>query len=193
MDTRKFRFSYNDRKDALEYIESCEGKDSRFLIEILKRNLRSNSTVLELGMGPGCDLDLLSETFQTTGSDYSQTFLDIYREKNPSADLLLLDAVSIKTNRKFDCIYSNKVLHHLTRNDLKKSLSKQKELLNENGILFHTFWNGERQKESHGLRFIQYKLDELQDYVSKSFEIIEIDFYKEMNLNDSIFLILLPK
>mgnify|MGYP006309124387 CR=1 FL=1 len=38
-----------------------------------------------------------------------------------------------------NCIYSNKVLYHLTRKELRKSLNRQWNLLNENGILFHSF------------------------------------------------------
>ena len=47
-------------------------------------------------------------------------FVDKYKKENPEADLLKLDAVTLTTNKMFDCIYSNKVLHHLTREDLKK-------------------------------------------------------------------------
>lgn len=49
-------------------------------------------------MGAGKDLDLLSRSYRVIGSDNAQTFLDIYRQKNPHADLLLLVAVSIETD-----------------------------------------------------------------------------------------------
>jgi len=50
-------------------------------ISALTKFLPAGATVLELGMGPGVDFDLLSQHYQVTGSDNSQVFLDRYREK----------------------------------------------------------------------------------------------------------------
>jgi trans-aconitate methyltransferase len=112
-----------------EYIKIADGYDGTELIKILQKYLPENSTVLELGMGPGKDMDILKNSYTVTGSDSSQIFLDKYKERHPDSDLLLLDAVTIHTDRKFDCIYSNKVLHHLTKKDRIKSLQRQKDLL----------------------------------------------------------------
>jgi cyclopropane fatty-acyl-phospholipid synthase-like methyltransferase len=185
-DQRFFDIEQNVR----DYIEAREGMDGKFLIEILKKHLKPKSKVLELGMGDGKDLDILNEIFNATGSDNSKIFLDIYKQKTPTADLLLLDAVTLKTKRKFDCIYSNKVLHHLTLEDLKKSLKKQKVLLKNNGILFHTFWHGGKKEQFQDLNFIHYKIDELKEITAKDFNLIEIDTYKEMVANDSFYIIL---
>lgn len=184
---------YDDEKNAREYIESREDFDGGFLIEFLKKYLKPNSTVLELGMGAGKDFDILSKTFQATGSDYSQIFLDIYREKKPNADLLLLDAVTLETDRKFDCIFSNKVLHHLSPDDLKKSFKRQKEILNKNGIIFHTFWYGEKREKFQDLNFIQYKLSKLWEMTNGDFRFIEAGGYTELIKADSIYLVLQEK
>lgn len=184
---------FDVEQNVREYIEMCEGMDGRFLIEILKKHLKPNSTILELGMGPGNDLDILKQTYQATGSDYSQVFLDIYKQKNEDADLLLLDAVTLETDRKFDCIYSNKVLHHLSRDDLKRSFKKQKEILNENGILFHTFWLGEKEEKFQDLHFIQYKMNELWEMTNEDFRFIESKGYQELIKSDSIYLVLQKK
>ena len=93
---------------------------------------------------------MLSKAYKTTGSDASQVFLDRYKQKNKDADLLKLDAVTIPTERKFDCIFSNKVLQHLTKEELKKSLQRQKEVLNPNGIAFHAVWRGDKIEEKKG-------------------------------------------
>ena len=55
---------------------------------------------------------MLAQTFVVTGSDLSQAFLDRYASIRPGADLLRLDAITIATDRRFDAIYSDKVLHH---------------------------------------------------------------------------------
>ena len=129
---------YDTEEGVDEYVKMAEGYDGRALVEVLKKYLTRNATVLELGMGPGKDLDILSESFQVTGSDSSQVFLERYRERNAGADLVLLDAVTMDIDRQFDAIYSNKVLHHLTREELKASLRRQAKALTGQGILLHS-------------------------------------------------------
>ncbi|NJO91540.1 MAG: methyltransferase domain-containing protein [Chloroflexia bacterium] len=180
---------YQSKKHVMEYIDMAEGYDGKELIEILKKHLPQGSTVLELGMGPGKDLDILKKDFDATGSDNSDLFLDMYREKHPNADLIHLDAQKLVTNRKFDCIYSNKVLHHLSTKKLKKSIKKQKSLLNNEGLLLHSFWHGDKEEIYKGLRFVYYTKEELINYFSEDFEIIEIETYKEMEDNDSVYVI----
>ncbi len=121
---------FDTAKGVEQYIKMAEGYDGAELIKILKKYLPENSTVLEIGIGPGKDLDILKKLYTVTGSDNSQIFLDKYKKNHPDTNLLLLDAVTMKTDRRFDCIYSNKVLHHLTKEDLTKSLQRQKEMLN---------------------------------------------------------------
>ena len=180
---------YLSKKHVMEYINMAEGYDGRELIEILKKHLPQRSTVLELGMGPGIDLDILKNDFDATGSDLSDIFLNMYRAKHPNADLIQLDAEKLITNRTFDCIYSNKVLHHLSTKKLKQSIKKQKDLLNNNGILFHSFWQGDKDETYKGLRFVYYTKNELINYFSEDFEIIEVETYKEMEENDSVYII----
>ncbi len=95
---------FNDKEKVKEYIKMCEGTDGKELIYILKKYLKESSTVLELGMGPGKDLDLLKDYYDVTGSDNSQIFLDMYKENNKDIKLLFLDAVTINTEKQFDYI-----------------------------------------------------------------------------------------
>ena len=53
---------YDDPKNTQQYIEMAEGYDGRELIEALSRHLPAGATVLELGMGPGKDLDILKNS-----------------------------------------------------------------------------------------------------------------------------------
>ena len=181
---------FDDKENVEGYVAMVEGYDGRMLIERLRQHLAPRSTVLELGMGPGVDLDILTDTFTATGSDLSQLFLDRYRDQNNDADLLLLDAVTIHTDRTFDAIYSNKVLHHLTEEELRASLSRQVEVMKPGGFALHSFWHGTEKSEMHGLLFNYYREDDIRQLVEEHFEIVEIQHYREEAEDDSLYVVL---
>ncbi len=113
--------------DSIEHVEQycsmADGYDGRNLIDRLKVYLPAGSSVLELGMGPGTDLDMLRQSYEAVGSDTSILFLERYRETQPDAALLQLDAVTLRTDLKFDAVYTNKVMHHLDYSQMKASFS----------------------------------------------------------------------
>ncbi|MGI9566053.1 MAG: class I SAM-dependent methyltransferase [Nitrosopumilus sp.] len=133
---------------------------------------------------------MLGKNFTVTGSDNSQVFLDRYKRQNPKADLLKLDAVTLSTDRTFDCIYSNKVLHHLTRKELRKSFQRQTEILNPNGIVFHSFWKGNKDENYDGLLFTKYQIDGLKERIGDNFDILAINPDTEIEKDDSIYVML---
>jgi SAM-dependent methyltransferase len=190
----KYNVGYYHTQNGIdEYVEMAEGYDGRELIAVLRKHLQPGATVLELGMGPGKDLDLLGETFQVTGSDYTPLFLDRYRAEHPDADLLLLDAATMDLKRRFDAIYSNKVLMHLTRDQVRDSLRRQAEALKAGGVLLHSFWYGDQEQEFSGLRFVQYTETSFVQVVGPEFEIVEAERYAEMEEGDSIYFVLRKK
>lgn len=180
---------YEDSKNVDSYIEMAKGYDGAEIVKQLAELLRKDAGVLELGMGPGVDLELLSTHFEVTGSDLSMEFINRYRNRYPEADLLQLDAIYLNTERKFDCIYSNKVLHHLTLTELEKSLLHQTMRLNEGGMVCHTFWKGTEEKEIEGMYFKYHEIDGLKDVFEMNYDILVCEEYTEMETNDSILVI----
>ena len=181
---------FDDRDNVNEYIKMADGYDGRDLIAVIEKHLTEGASVLELGMGPGKDLDLLGKRYNATGSDRSDVFLDLYREEHPDADLMNLDAVSLDTERTFDCIYSNKVLHHLTKANLRLSFARQKDVLNDGGLAMHSFWYGNTEEDIQGLRFVYYTEEELLKTVDPAFEVVEVKRYKEFENDDSFYILL---
>ncbi len=181
---------YHDAKNVENYLEMAEGYDGRALIEVLATYLPSGSTVLELGMGPGKDFALLSEHYQVTGSDSSALFVERYRELDAEADLVQLDAVTMDIDRHFDCIYSNKVLQHLTRDELRASLANQATVLNAGGILLHSLWIGEGEDVFHGLLNTYYTEGTLRDLIGDEYELVDFQIYDEMGEGDSFFVVM---
>ena len=180
---------YHSKEGVSKYIEMAEGYDGRELVDVLTQHLEANASVLEIGIGPGVDLDLLSKHFAVTGSDYSQLFLDRYRASHPDADLIQLDAITLETDRQFDAIYSNKVLHHLNEDDLRKSIQRQRDILTPHGIVMHAFWYGDRLEEHAGMKFHYRNEAFLKEMFSPGFEILQLKRYMEFEENDSVYLV----
>lgn len=180
---------YKTAESVQEYIKMAKDVNGARLIEKLKKRLPNNSDLLEIGSGPGSDWKILSESYKVTGSDNSIEFLKHLRCENPQASFLELDAVSLLTDKKFDGIYSNKVLHHLTTQDLDQSIERQYNILNNNGIICHSFWKGVGSETYKGLLVNYHDEVGLQKLFGKYFEVITIDIYKEFEDEDSLLLI----
>ena len=131
---------YKTKESVKEYIELAKEVNSSEIILKMKLFLPQGSSVLELGSGPGTDWEILSQDFNVTGSDFSDEFLQHLTSRYSNGNFLNLDAVSLETDQKFDAIYANKVLHHLSDQELISSISNQVKVLNENGLVCFTFW-----------------------------------------------------
>lgn len=180
---------YKTKESVDEYIKLAKDVNGKQLIEKLERVLQPNSVLLEIGSGPGTDWEILNKSYSVIGSDNSIEFLNHLISENPNGEFLELDAITLITDKKFDGIYSNKVMHLLTDNDLVSSIKKQYEILNPNGIICHSFWKGEGSEIFKGL-FVNYH-DELnlKEFYKEYFEIISIENYKEFEDEDSLLLL----
>ena len=163
--------------------------DGAELVDVLQPWLAEGATVLELGTGPGKDFELLSRAYRVTGSDFSLAFLDYCREKFPDADLLHLDALTIETNRHFDAIFSNKVLVHMTAEQLEDSFARQHERLNAGGIILHSFWRGEGEHEFGDLTLRRRAEHDLRPLVERHFEILALEPHAKMKEGDSVYVL----
>ncbi|MBN2715232.1 MAG: methyltransferase domain-containing protein [Deltaproteobacteria bacterium] len=183
---------FDNPDNVKKYVDMSEGFDGKKLISELKDYLWKDATLLELGMGPGKDLIMLSEFCKVTGSDSSNVFVENFREKYPKIPAVFLDAVSIEIDMTFDCIYSNKVLHHLSREELSRSFCRQHSVLNNDGILMHSFWYGDKEEFIEDLRFVYYEEKSILKMVEDKFDVLKSAKYTEFEKDDS-FLVILKK
>ena len=100
-----------------------------------------------------------------------------------------MDAITLDTPRTFDCIYSNKVLQHLTVDEHIESINAQARVLNSEGIILHTFWHGQGEVDYDGLRFQYYDESKIESLYKKDYEILTICRYTEDEPDDSVYLI----
>jgi cyclopropane fatty-acyl-phospholipid synthase-like methyltransferase len=180
---------YDDPDNAEKYIKMAEGFDGANLIEILKTHLPKGKSVLELGMGPGVDLDMLAKDYKVTGSDYSAYFVERYKKQHPDADAIQLDAVKMDIARQFDCIYSNKVLHQFSDDQLKASFAAQAKCLNNDGLILHSFWKGDRMDEKMGMEFYYRQPEPLAALLGDQFKLVDSQIYAEMENDDSFWIL----
>lgn len=180
---------YNDSESVDKYIEMCADYDGSNIYEMMQKHLDDGKSILELGSGPGFDIQSLAEHYQVTGSDLSEEFLIRLKIKFPDIDFLQLDVKSLNVAKKYDCIYSNKVLHHLTEVELSVSLGAQANSLTQDGLIAHSFWMGEENQEMEGLLFTYYREERLLDMISENFTVISTMSYQEFEESDSMFVI----
>jgi trans-aconitate methyltransferase len=177
---------WHDEKNVDQYIEMAEGYDGRELVDRLRRHVDDGASVLELGMGPGKDLDLLREHYAAVGSDVSRIFLDRYKQQHPDAEVIELDAALFDTDRHFDAVYSNKVLQHLTRAELEQSLERQADQLLPGGVLLHSFWVGDDEDHEMGVLSTNWTEDTLKARTPSRLEVVETERYREFEDGDSL-------
>jgi len=177
---------YNTKESVDEYIKLAKDVNGIHLIEKLKMILPEESDVLEIGSGPGKDWRILNDIYNITGSDNSTEFLKRLIVDNPHGEFLELDAVTLNTEKKFDGIFSNKVLHHLKDHELIQSVKRQNQILNTKGIICHSFWKGEGNEVFKGLFVNYHNESDLKEVFLKYFKIHSVISYREFEDDDSI-------
>lgn len=180
---------YENKEQVEKYIEFTPSHDGSMLVDKLVEYLPAGSTVLELGMGPGKDWQLLGEHFEVTASDNSRLFLDLFRERHTDADLLHLDARTLETDRTFDGVFSNKALIHLSDDELGQSFARQCEVLNDGGLILHSFWYGDSVEEYSGLRFTNRTEQNVAGLLEGLFDIVKIGRHAKMAADDSVYVL----
>jgi len=180
---------YEDEQNVAQYSKFTPAHDGTLLVDILSAYLPEGSSLLELGMGPGKDLQLLAQHFRVTGSDLSHLFLEKYRAQHASADLMHLDARTLDTERTFDAIFSNKALIHLSVEELQQSFDRQHAVLNERGLVMHSFWCGEGQNEFGGLTLVYHNEQDLTEMLEPAFEVLVLERHAKMADGDSIYMV----
>lgn len=180
---------YENEDFVRKYTEFTPAHDGALLIDVLAGHLPPNSTLLEIGMGPGKDFRQLRQRFRVTGSDFSHLFLDLYREQDPAADLLHLDARTLDTDRTFDAIFSNKVLIHMPAEDLQQSFDRQHAVLNDNGLMLHSFWYGEGVDVFNNVTLVYHNEIDLKRMLADGFDILALERHAKMADGDSIYVL----
>ena len=182
---------FDDENNVRNYEQMAEAPGGALLVSVLQEHLPMGRRVLEIGMGPGRDLDrLLSAGYVAAGSDHAVLFLDRYRARGGKGECLVLDAETLATDRLFDAVFSNKVLHHLHAEQLVESLGRQSDLVGPGGLLLHSFWRGDRTETHHGLLFTYWELETIEGLLPVSLTVRSAGRYGDIWDEDSFWVLL---
>ncbi len=180
---------YHNKVTVDEYIHLAKDVSGEKLIRKLESYLKPEAHILELGSGPGTDWKILNEKYQVTGSDISKEFLKRLKKEHPQGEFLEVDAITLDTEQSFDAIYSMKVLHHLSDEELTQSVARQSSILNPGGLICHSFWKGEGSEYFKEM-FVNYHNEtKLQAIFGAAFDILLLESYAEFEVGDSLLLI----
>lgn len=103
---------------------------------ILKALKYSNGSVLELGCGNGALYPYyMINKNDYKGVDFSESMLQLFKQKEPNVTLVYADASEYKDSKKYDLIFSNELVQHFSRKDLSNHIENCISMLNDDGIL----------------------------------------------------------
>lgn len=108
---------------------------------------KPNAKLLEIGCGPGnITKYLLSERpdFDIFGIDIAPNMIELARKNNPVADFAVMDSRQIGSLKaRYDGIIAGFCLPYLSDAESRKLIADSYNLLNENGIIYLSFVDGD--------------------------------------------------
>jgi SAM-dependent methyltransferase len=138
---------------------------------------KHNAKILEIGCGPGnITKYLLSKRpdFDFFGIDIAPNMLKLAKENNPTAHFAIMDCRQINNlETKFDGIIGGFCLPYLSQKESKELISNSYDLLNDNGLIYLSFVEGEPDKSEFKVGiggrvyFNYYKLDDIKKQLNE--------------------------
>jgi 2-polyprenyl-3-methyl-5-hydroxy-6-metoxy-1,4-benzoquinol methylase len=166
---------------------------------------KDRAKLLDIGCGPGNITKYLLSArpdFDIFGIDFAPTMIELAKKNNHKARFAIMDVRQIdKINTKYDGIICGFCLPYLSQTDTQKMIIDCYNLLNEEGIFYISFVEGNPDKSgfkttSSGDRafFYYYTLDDLTQLLSinnfETLKIFTVDFKRhETELENQTILI----
>ncbi|HLO33074.1 MAG TPA: class I SAM-dependent methyltransferase [Anaerolineales bacterium] len=112
-----------------------DSEDVRLLDDFMER-LPANAKILDAGCGAGIPISqILSERFQVTGVDFSETQIKLARSYLPNARFICMDMTKLGfPDRTFDGICSYYAIIHIPRGEHQALLANFYRLLKPGGV-----------------------------------------------------------
>ncbi|MFT3904014.1 MAG: class I SAM-dependent methyltransferase [Niabella sp.] len=111
---------------------------------------KPKAKLLEIGCGPGnITKYLLTQRpdFEIFGIDIAPNMVELAKRNNPTANFAIMDSRQIRSlDKKYDGIISGFCLPYLSQTESNELISNSYDLLNDNGLLYLSFVEGDPDK-----------------------------------------------
>lgn len=111
---------------------------------------KQKAKLLEIGCGPGNITKYLliqRPDFDIFGIDIAPNMIELANKNNPTANFAVMDSRKIRSlDKKYDGIISGFCLPYLSQTESKELISNAYNLLNDNGLLYLSFVEGDPDK-----------------------------------------------
>lgn len=185
---RKTIFAYNSNPE--KYIDQTMNMVPYDWIDKMEKLLPPNGKVLDAGCAYGRDANEFFERgFEVVGVDLSEELLAKGKEKFPGLTLKQMDVRKLDfKDKKFDCVWCNAVLLHLTDPDIEKTLKEFHRVLKKDGVLYTSFQEGDGTEDrvttfgTDNPRFFNLKTkDDIEEIiVNAGFQLLESERTDDM-------------
>lgn len=148
---------------------------------------KPNAKLLEIGCGPGNITKYLiakRPDFDIFGIDIAPNMIELARQNNPTAHFAVMDSRQINNlDSTYDGIICGFCLPYLSQTETNELISNSYNLLNDNGLLYLSFVEGDPDKSNFKagsggrVYFYYHKLDDITSQLN-SFKFGEIKIFK---------------
>lgn len=140
--------AYN--KNAEKYAEkfACHETYIHKMTEFQGKYISNGANILDLGCGPGNNIKTILEhnaSCNFTGVDLSEQFIKIAENKYPQFTFVHEDIRKVNLKTTYDVVLASFCIVHLSNKETEELLTKISELLKNNGYLYLSYMNGEKQ------------------------------------------------
>ena len=143
--------------------------------EIVQRKIIKGNDIkfLDIGTGPGTQAIRLSELgFNVTGSDLSEYAIEKARKLSDKVNFIVDDILNSKfKENEFEYVFDRGCFHVLSADDRNRYVTKVKNILKKDGILFLKCFSDKEMREEGPYRFSH---DKIKKIFENDFEIQSI-------------------
>ncbi len=135
-----------DAKTIIAYTHKAEEFSSEWLAqpppsdiyELIKKYFKHSGKSIDIGCGNGRDTNWLNENgFPTIGIDASENLIQQAKSLYPSLSFQVSNLPELtEVSEKFENVFCETVVMHLSVDNIKQSVLKLKSLLNKDGVIY---------------------------------------------------------
>lgn len=147
---------------------------NRFLTHV-----KDAGCIIDIGAGSGRDLKFFSDKgYMAEGIDASEKLCVLAREHS-KCQVYCVKIQDWVPEKKYDGIWANASLVHLTCSEIEDFFGKLDDVLNDNGVAYLSFKQGVKTGfDEKGRFFSDFSEEKVQQLIGKSTAIELIDFWK---------------